>query len=311
MKRIWKAYFTFSKKERSAVISLLLLIVLFLALPYFYPDKQEKPQVNKALSDFVSKKVHLSPIPDSISENSDSTYIQPEKKSLPVISLFPFDPNSLSASEWKQLGLRDKTVQTILNYRNKGGHFNHPEDIRKIWGIKKEEADRIIPFAKILHTEFPESQKLTNPSSKEIFTSKNEKGIPEIIDINVATIEDWKKLPGIGDVLANRILKFRERLGGFISISQVSKTYGLTDSVFDKMTPFLKTSSSTIQKINLNQISAYELKTRAEIPDLVAKAIVAFRQQVGRFEKVEDLKKIVFMTDSLFQKLEKMVKVEK
>ncbi len=310
MKRIWKAYFTFSKKEKSAVIFLLLLIVLFLALPFFYSNKKEKPQVNKALSDFVSKNVRHIPIPDSFTDNSESIDIPPEKKSSPSFSLFYFDPNTLTGTEWKQLGLRDKTVQTILNYRNKGGHFNTPEDIRKIWGIKKEDADRIIPFAKIQQRAYPVSPKKSYETFKRASSGKNEKFIPQIIDINLATFEDWKTLPGIGEVLANRIVKFREHLGGFMLVEQVSKTYGVSDSVFRRIMPYLKIITTSIPRININQISAYDLKIRAEIPDLVAKAIIGYRQQVGRFTKVEELKKIVFITDSIYQKLEKRITVE-
>lgn len=310
MKKIWKAYFTFSNKERSAVIFLLSLMALFLLLPYFYSEKREIPLVNKALSDFVSKNGETSISADSSSENIESHYIPKEKKSSTEVSLFYFDPNTVTAEEWKKLGLRDKTIVTILHYRNKGGRFHTPNDIRKIWGINKEEADRIIPFAKIPQSGFPVFTKQSNQSLQGIHQVQSDKFIPAIIDINVATIEDWKNLPGIGDVLANRIVKYRERLGGFISIAQVSKTYGVIDSVFLKMLPYLQVTSSTIPKINLNQISAYDLKNRAEIPDLVAKAIVGYRQQVGRIEKVEDLKKIVFITDSIYQKLVMLVKIE-
>ena len=45
--------------------------------------------------------------------------------------LFYFDPNTISGSEWKRLGLRDKTIKTIENYLSKGGHFYKPEDLQK------------------------------------------------------------------------------------------------------------------------------------------------------------------------------------
>jgi len=44
---------------------------------------------------------------------------------------------------------------------------------------------------------------------------------PSIIDINTATLEDWKLLPVIGEVLANRIVTYRKRMGGFTKESQV------------------------------------------------------------------------------------------
>ncbi|NJL77073.1 MAG: helix-hairpin-helix domain-containing protein, partial [Saprospiraceae bacterium] len=37
---------------------------------------------------------------------------------------------------------------------------------------------------------------------------------------------------------ANRIVKFREALGGFASVEQVAETYQLPDSTFQKIKPF-------------------------------------------------------------------------
>ena len=58
-------------------------------------------------------------------------------------------------------------------------------------------------------------------------------------EINSATVDEWKAFPGVGDVLANRIVKFRNSMGGFKSVEQVAKTYGLSDSVFQVIRPYL------------------------------------------------------------------------
>ena len=63
--------------------------------------------------------------------------------------LFYFDPNTISESGWKKLGLRDKTIQTIEKYLNKGGHFYKPEDLQKIYGLHKDEYERLGPYVKI------------------------------------------------------------------------------------------------------------------------------------------------------------------
>ena len=320
MKRIWKDYFTFSKKERMAVILLLLLITSFIAMPYFYSVKPGPPILGKALSDFVTNSKIMAQLQDSSTESRESFITQPNKKVAVSFSLFLFDPNTIIETEWKRLGVSDKTIHTIINYRNKGGHFRAPEDIRKIWGLRKEEADRIIPYIRISEAELhpfkiEKKHTIINTGSlpagqagpKPAYRTGN---IPVTIDINTATIEDWKSLPGIGEVLANRIVKYRERMGGFTSEWQVKKTYGISDSVFQLIAPYLKTNLITVQKINLNTVSAYDLRMRADIPDAVAKGIIVYRQQNGPFQSVNDLKKIVFITDSVFQKLIMRVKVE-
>jgi competence protein ComEA len=72
----------------------------------------------------------------------------------------------------------------------------------------------------------------------------------------------------------------------------------------------LKTDPATIPKADLNTVSAYELRQKAGITDAVARAIVLYRQQYGPYKSVEDLKKIVFINDSLFQTILPFVKVD-
>ncbi len=309
MKRIFKDYFTFSKKERMAVIILLLLIGGFIAAPYGYVVKHEAPVLNKALIDFMANT-------QGASKDSRDDYVPPsnnyaEKKILTKPILFPFDPNTIGEDGWVRLGVHPKTIHTIMNYRNKGGHFRLPEDIRKIWGLRKEEANRLIPFVKI---EMPaKAVSYHSPTNTEAKVLAGIAQMPKQIisfDINTATADIWKSLPGIGDVLANRIVKFRDKIGGFISIDQVKKTYGVSDSVFQLIRPFLLMEPSNLPKLNLNTVSAYDLKLRVNLSYEMAKAIIAYRQQKGPYQSIQDLKNITGIPDTVFQKLILHVKIE-
>ena len=304
MKRIIKDYFTFSKKERVAVVILLLLIAFFIAIPYFYPVKSGPPVINKTLLDFVERSKNLHTKKDSGIDEISTPYASSEPVAISHAAVFAFDPNTLSANNWKRLGLSDKTIRTILNYRNKGGKFRSPDDIRKIWGIRKEDADRLIPFVQMEEISAKHFTENSKPKTEHTKT-------PIPIDINAATIEDWKSLPGIGEVLANRIIKFREKAGGFSSTEQVRKTYGINDSVFGMISPYLKLNQGNIPKININTVSAYELRMRTGIADVQARAIVLYRNQYGPFQTVTDLKKIVFLTDSVYQRIVPYIQVDK
>ena len=77
------------------------------------------------------------------------------------------------------------------------------------------------------------------------YTIKNEeapKAVINKIEINTATEEDFKALPGIGDVLSKRIIKFRTSIHGFKSVDDISRTYGLSDSTFQLILPYLTIS---------------------------------------------------------------------
>lgn len=280
-----------------AVISLLMLMACFIAMPYFYSVKRTPPVVNKALLAMATSMGQVTKETGPENKEIFSGVVDNPVAANRVLS--PFDPNTLSEKGWISMGMRPKTAHTIMNYRNKGGRFRFGDDIRKIWGLSKADADRLIPFVQIADTERPSFTRPNIPVSTRLPIETGNR----VIDINTATTEEWKTLPGIGEVLASRIVKFRERMGGFTDVAQVKKTYGISDSVFILINPWLTVNTINPPKLDLNSISAYELKQRANIPDAVAKAIVTYRQQYGPYQSVNDLKKIVFINDSLFQKM--------
>ncbi len=291
MKRIIKDYFTFSRKERVAVIILLALIIFFIALPYLFEPKKIKPVVEEELQMELKKLQQSKSQVDSVVDQTDTT------SAATKIELFEFDPNTLDAEGWKRLSIPDKTIKTILNYRNKGGKFYKPEDVRKIWGLQKNDADRIVPFAKISTSS--NSFQQNNFNKKISTTIKNIK----VLDINTATAEDLMQIPSIGRSLPYRIINFREKLGGFFDLNQLKQTWGMTDSIYQIIIPFLKTQSSTIKKININTANEYEMSRTSFISKEIAKAIIMYRNQHGLFQNVEDIKKIVFINEETFLKI--------
>jgi competence protein ComEA len=131
------------------------------------------------------------------------------------------------------------------------------------------------------------------------------KKIP-ILDINLASIEEWEALPGIGPVLAKRIVKYREKLGGFTETADISKTYGISDSLFNQLQPFLQVSNMGKPSINTASVA---LLQKAGVSSAIAVAIVEYRKQYGLFASLEELKKIVFIQPAQFQELLLLVKL--
>ena len=99
-----------------------------------------------------------------------------------------------------------------------------------------------MPYVRIAGNHKPYT--VDNHYQKENSVSSYSRKQYKTIDINNATEEDWKSLPGIGDVLSKRIVKFRTSRGGFQSVDDVARTYGLKDSVFQMIRPYLKLAST-------------------------------------------------------------------
>jgi competence ComEA-like helix-hairpin-helix protein len=110
-------------------------------------------------------------------------------------------------------------------------------------------------------------------------------------------------LPGIGSKLAVRIVTFREKLGGFYSVEQIGETYGLPDSTFQKIKQYLKLDNSSVKKININTASIDEMKTHPYIKYSIANPIIAYRNEHGAFSKIEDIKKVMAVTDEIYKKI--------
>lgn len=66
-----------------------------------------------------------------------------------------------------------------------------------------------------------------------LFTSTSAIENTNLININRANIIELKELPGIGDVLANRIIEYREEKGGFKSIEDLKNVSGIGDKKFE------------------------------------------------------------------------------
>jgi len=61
------------------------------------------------------------------------------------------------------------------------------------------------------------------------------------LNINSAYAADLMKLPGIGEVMADRIIEYREKNGGFKNIEDLMKIKGIGKKKFDKIKPYITT----------------------------------------------------------------------
>lgn len=306
-----KEYFSFTKKERNAIIILGLLALLFSLLPTIFPFLV-KSDVELVVDTIAQRELALLEIvPDKkelvAASYSDADLYEPKetkfekyKREKIAGELFSFNPNTATAEEWKRLGLRDKTIQTILKYRTKGGKFYKPEDLQGVYGLHTNEYERLFPYIQI------ESKAKTTIEattvSTEIKTERKDYNAV-VVDINHGDTASWKQLKGIGSTYAKRIVNFRNKLGGFVSIEQVGETFGLADSAFQKVKQQLRLNSSTINQIDVNSSTADELKAHPYIAYSVANAIVQYRNQHGQFSTINDLQKIGAIDGALYRKI--------
>lgn len=305
-KKVLEEYFDFTKRGRLAIFALIITLIISTFSPRFFaPNKTQEPLPADTAWIALVKRLEIKDDPDmedSFERDNPYNYQFDRPEGYPVKvatgELFYFDPNTATIQEWERLGIKDKTIKTIQNYLAKGGDFKTPEDLRKIYGFRDDEYERLAPFIRITETNIP--SKADTYTKSEYF---NKKPDYSSIDINLADTSAFISLPGIGSKLAARIIAFREKLGGFYSVDQIKETYGLPDSTFQKIKPYLKENNSVIKKININTATADELKLHPYIKYNIANPIIAYRNQHGPFERLEDIKKVMVITDEIYEKI--------
>ena len=194
----------------------------------------------------------------------------------------------------------------IIKYRSKGGKFYKNEDLKKIYGMPELVYNQLESLIKIEST-FAKKKSIVKASAERPIAKKS--FAPIQIDINNASPEEWQKLRGIGPAFSKRITKFRDALGGFYSIDQVSETYGFPDSTFQSIKTQL-VKSSIFKKININQASEEVLKKHPYITWKQAKLIVNYRTMHGDFKLVEDLLEIQALNQEWLDKVKYYVTVQ-
>lgn len=315
-----KDYFSFSRRDSIAILAITLLIIGVFFIPVIVKRNPAPAPASDTAWIAAIKSLELKEATDADAgkyredDNAGSFHFEKnytERQPSPGGELFYFDPNTLSADGWKKLGLRDKTVHTILNYLNKGGRFRKPDDLQRIYGLFPNEYERIAPYIQIAAA--TEQGDKTAPENKPVlnersYTRTNGNSYA-IVDINTADTSNLVPLPGIGGKLAARILNFRDKLGGFYSVSQVGETFGLPDSVFQKIKPYLRADPAAVKKININTASLDDLKAHPYIRWAIANPVIAYRNEHGPFASIADLKKVMAITETVYSKLEPYITV--
>ncbi|MBM3158492.1 MAG: helix-hairpin-helix domain-containing protein [Bacteroidetes bacterium] len=113
--------------------------------------------------------------------------------------------------------------------------------------------------------------------------------VKKMVDLNIADSIDLIKLPGIGPVLSARIVKYREKLGGFHSVAQLKEIYGMPDSTYQKISTQLELPDPIVKKIAINQADEKTIAMHPYVEWKEAKLIVRYREANGYFNSSEQL----------------------
>ncbi len=297
-----KEYFSFTKRERNGIIVLLFLLVILVIAEKFIDfssnkdislmteDYREKiTEFEKSLEEksFRREKEKKQQIYSSEENAYENHWIIPD-------SLFYFDPNTISKKQLNKLGLSEKQISTFINYRNAGGEFQISTDLLKIYGIEKDQFDILEPFVFIVKKE--EHVDRLDKEYKRDFTSI-------VIEINSSSADSLELIYGIGPAYAERIIKYRELLGGYIHKSQLYEVYGLDSVLIASIKDQLIIDTSLIYKININEAAYTDLIKHPYLNKYQTQSILKFREIQDEFHDINELIDYNLLPENVFQKI--------
>lgn len=248
---------------------------------WFVPDTSlvsESPKVDTLALKSLEKEVQYKSFP----KKEKKRFVA---KQTPVF-LAEFDPNKADSIELSRLGLSDYVVRNILKYRRKGGRFSTVESFSRIYGLQPEQFEVLKPYIRI-----SEPKKIAPKRVDSIAPRKGvEKKVfkyPEgtLVDVNLADTTELKKIPGIGSGIAKAIVSYRNRLGGFYSLEQLSEIEYITPT----LTEWFKLEDPKVRPLKINDASLEVLRAHPYLNFYQAKTIVEHRRKKGKIKSLSQL----------------------
>ena len=250
-----RSFFQLTRNERFGVAGMCIVFVFILLFKY----KDSKIEVNYLPS---SLEKEVPKVSDQLAHNVQSSVkVKPQKIVYPLkdVHLHPFElfnPNEVSSEYWEKIGLQPKMAKRAHLFIQSGSGISRSSDLLQIYGFQKEwiqELEKYLVFKKLT------------------------------IDLNAATASEFQSIRGIGEKLSNRIIRFREKLGGFVSTQQLYQVYGLdsllldnTMERFDVVTP--------CKRILINTVSLQELESHLYLNAQQSEEIIKLRSINGTID---------------------------
>ena len=269
-------YFKFSKQQRIGLLVLFSCIVL-LQTSYFFLDFSQPAKESTGKERWMAVQLEI----DSLKSVN--------RKDIP--RMFPFNPNFISDYKGYKLGMSVEEIDRLLSYRKQNKYVNSAEEFQKVTQISDSLLQVIAPYFKFPYwVNQKTKKKIISTANSSVFFKKKE---IVVMDINKASLEDLIRVYGIGEIIAQRILIYREALGGFVAMEQLNEVWGLSPEVLINLNKHYKViSTSIIKKVPINTASIKELAQFPYFKYPLAKQIVIYRSMNGTIENSDDLIKI-------------------
>lgn len=274
--KIKKSHFWYNQSQRNGIL-FLAVIIIALQLILFFIDFPSNEMTNLNTPEILQFQKEV----DSLEQ------VELEKRKPKI---YPFNPSFLTDFKGYQLGMSIQEIDRLLEHRAAGKYINSTQEFQQVTGVSDSLLSVISPYFK-----FPDWVVKKNQNKQHVISNERERSnkLFPIKDINSATAEELKTINGIGNKLAERIVKYRDRLGGFLVEEQLYEVYYLDKEIADRVLErFQVLKRPQINKINVNEASFKEVLSIIYIDYELTKKIFDYRDEVAEIQSLEELKQI-------------------
>lgn len=224
-----------------------------------------------------------------------------------AICMQQFDPNTADSSTLVHLGLKPWQASNMLKYRAKGGRYRKVEDLKRLYGMTDSMYLALLPYV-VIDTlaidRWRDSVRMAADSVPRHVSHKRD----TILNLRTADTTELKMIKGIGSYRAKQIIRYREQLGGFVSVEQLREVKALQ--------PLLKDSLSTdsllshffidsvrVVPLKVNSMRVEQLQRHPYLSFEQARAIYELRRRKIHLKHLDQLRTLDCLTEQDIQRL--------
>lgn len=274
-----REFFLLHKSDRQVLLTLLFLAALALSGIVLIEQLTDEPvPMSQASTDSIPWQT----------KSVQSIFVDPADE-LPErhVERFRFDPNTADSTQLLRLGLQRWQVRNIYKFRAAGGIYRRKEDFAQLYGLTQKEYRELEPYITI-SADYQPASLLVKKERMERDTLLYPRKLTEgtTIDLSLADTAQLRRVPGIGLYFAREIVRYRDWLGGYVSVDQLDEIEGFPS---EAKKYFTISPDAEPRRLNLNRLSLNELKRHPYINYYQARAIVDYRRQNGKLTSLDDL----------------------
>lgn len=219
------------------------------------------------------------------------------------VSYCTFDPNTADSITLLRNGLKPWQAHNLIKYRQKGGVFRRPEDLKRLYGLTKTQYQSMRPYVRISRGKAPEQMQERDTFPRDTFPKYISHKRDTILELNTADTTQLQMLRGIGRWTAVQIVRYRQQLGGYYSPIQLREIPHINQQMLDTVLSRFTADTTLIKTLPVNRISVAQLQRHPYLSFTQAKTIYELRRNRITLHSLSDLHNIPSLPDSTISRI--------